>query len=285
MKKMIFNSLLIAGMLTLPVLCQANSAPHWTTNSIDCIDCHTDHMGPTTLCDACHNNDTGGWYSKTSAPQVATHSPDFLDNSQYGTWVRPCEACHDPHVSNQCDVPLVDGTFTDFSVSTGTTTFTINPPAIYNPAWNDPASWSVKTGNERGLILIVEGMLEDTAREVWVDFSSEIVAATSTSITVQGEITGRVSTVNDFKIIYGQYVKSELEGQAVVFKDPTDFAVDESGTGTDSSPNGVCQVCHTQTSHWRSDGTGANHFSGRVCTQCHEHERGFMPKSQGKRRL
>jgi predicted CXXCH cytochrome family protein len=40
---------------------------------------------------------------------------------------------------------------------------------------------------------------------------------------------------------------------------------------------GLCEVCHTTTRYYRSDGTGAPHF-GLPCYPCHEHAVGFLPR-------
>ncbi|MBI5558009.1 MAG: CxxxxCH/CxxCH domain-containing protein [Deltaproteobacteria bacterium] len=277
MKKFIANSLLVLGIAAVPQIGSANTAPHWTTNSIDCIDCHANHMGPKTACEFCHNNDTGANYAKTSAPRVATHSAAVIGSSQYGNWARQCVDCHDPHVSAQCGTPLASGTFTGYSAGGGTSTFTLNTVTVHDADWRDITSWSSKTGPGRGLILLVEGLLWDNEQNKYVDFSAEIVAATAGAITVQGEIT-QISTIRNFKILYGQYVKSAIDGKAVSFAgSPAGLADNESGAATDPTPNGVCQVCHTQTRHWRSDGTLADHFNGENCISCHEHELGFRP--------
>ncbi len=68
--------------------------------------------------------------------------------------------------------------------------------------------------------------------------------------------------------------------QDVRFAGPTDFAkTDDSGTGgIDSTPDGICQVCHLSTNHWRRDGSlDDNHYSEQKCTDCHEHTNGFKP--------
>ena len=277
MKKIITHSLIVLGAVTLPQMALANLAPHWTTAGIGCLDCHPNHMGPKTACEFCHTNDTGTNFSKTSAPKMATHSSAVINSNQYGTWERQCEDCHDPHVSAQCTTPLVEGTFSTLSSGTGTTTFTVNSLVVHDNSWQNPADWNSKSGNERGLILLAEGLEWDTESSSYVDFSSEIVSATANSITVQGNI-GQVSTVQNFKILYGQYIKGVIEGRPVVFaSSSTGLALDQSGTGTDTSPDGVCQVCHTQTKYWRNDGTLAVHFSGENCIICHEHELGFRP--------
>ncbi len=39
-----------------------------------------------------------------------------------------------------------------------------------------------------------------------------------------------------------------------------------------SSRTGVCQVCHTQTKHWRNDGTEPISHYAEGCPQCHQHD-------------
>ena len=47
----------------------------------------------------------------------------------------------------------------------------------------------------------------------------------------------------------------------------------------DSGPvdDGICQVCHSATSYHLYDGSGAGHYNGADCTQCHTHDAGFQP--------
>ena len=39
---------------------------------------------------------------------------------------------------------------------------------------------------------------------------------------------------------------------------------------------GLCEICHTTTAHYRSDGTGSAHFTN-TCTVCHTHRAAFAP--------
>ncbi len=41
--------------------------------------------------------------------------------------------------------------------------------------------------------------------------------------------------------------------------------------------DGICQVCHTATAYHTHDGSGAGHYNGLDCTDCHSHDSGFMP--------
>ncbi len=75
----------------------------------------------------------------------------------------------------------------------------------------------------------------------------------------------------------GSTCVAETVGAPATFNGPRSLAYDESGTGTDPTPTGMCQICHTKTNHWRNDGTGADHNNGRICTSCHKHTTGFQP--------
>ena len=38
---------------------------------------------------------------------------------------------------------------------------------------------------------------------------------------------------------------------------------------------GLCQICHTQTTFWKADGTGTGHYEDKACLTCHDHAAGF----------
>ncbi|MEW6290927.1 MAG: CxxxxCH/CxxCH domain-containing protein [Thermodesulfobacteriota bacterium] len=261
--------MIMTGLLLLGKNAVAAQSPHWLENNIYCLDCHVDHQGSTTACTDCHDNDTGGNYAKLDAPAVQSHA-GFS-----------CVTCHDPHTSAQCTVPVVRGTFSGYQVNGQTTTFTINSLSVVDPAWSDPARWSVKSGPERGLIFTVTLGLLDTSRTPpeYVDYSAEVVAADAGSITVNGTHAGSsaLSGSPEFSLIFGQLIKSEINGRPVVFSGPASFAANDGlgPEGGDSTPDGVCQVCHTQTKYWRNDGSLAGHNNGQDCTTCHEHMSGF----------
>src|SRR5262245_51030445 len=58
---------------------------------------------------------------------------------------------------------------------------------------------------------------------------------------------------------------TNLDGRA----DGSFASVSDPGTG-------LCEVCHTTTRFYRSDGTGESHFGG-ACYTCHPHPVGFLP--------
>jgi predicted CxxxxCH...CXXCH cytochrome family protein len=283
--------LLLIGILVLGMAASAYAtkldAPHNQTNAFYCSDCHNYGSYPVDdACLSCHINDTGGGYSKNSAPKMLTHS-SANTSTKYGNWAQLCKDCHQPHTQNMREAYgsepyLATGTITLQKTNTpsaGFTTYNYNNITVINPDWADPAKWSHKSanasgGNERGLILF-----PNLAN---FDRSGEIVSATATTITVKG-YPGSVAAGSTFAIMYGQHVSAGINQKPVKFytnQGANSFAYDESGTGTDPTPNGVCQVCHTQTQHWRADGTLAGigvHAgqNGANCVTCHQHEQGF----------
>ncbi|MFH1218049.1 MAG: CxxxxCH/CxxCH domain-containing protein [Pseudomonadota bacterium] len=270
MKKMMRRGILVtlAGFVVAAAPAFAAQSPHGLENNIDCLDCHADHQGTVSACADCHDNATGANYSKLDAPEVESHV-GFS-----------CQTCHDPHTSAQCTLPLAGGSFANYLVNGQTTTFFINSLNVVDPAWSDPAKWNSKNGNERGLIFTVALGLLDTTRTPaeYVDYSAEVVAADAASITVNGVHAGAELTGStDFSLIYGQLVRTSINGKTVFFNGPASFAVGDGfgPGGDDSTPDGVCQVCHTQTKYWRNDGSLAVHNSGHDCTTCHDHNKGF----------
>ena len=71
-------------------------------------------------------------------------------------------------------------------------------------------------------------------------------------------------------------IRSKINGKTINFQNfsGTNNFVNAGGTG-------LCQVCHTATSHYKADGTGQDHNVGRNCTQCHTHGSGFSPFGSG----
>ena len=307
------NILILIGILLAGMVSAANAqfmdVPHNASNSMVCNDCHTKFtIGSYTdaVCESCHNNDTGGGYSLNSAMQVKTHSAANTSPT-YGTWSKTCIDCHfrqtrGTHgqlqtILNTTQTYLVTGTITTPATTNpdGSRTYGYNPATLVvnNPAWSDTAKWGKKSanasnGNERGLIFYKTPITIDGSSSV---VGAEIISATANTITVTGN-PGAISAGNTFALVYGQFIRTSIVGaggqnKAVKFFTNTgqnSFAYDESATGTDPTPNGVCQVCHTQTQHWKADGTLAGvgvHAgqNGANCVVCHRHEAGF--KAEG----
>jgi hypothetical protein len=244
---------------------------------VGCAICHINGIGPVAKkpCLDCHNK-TGGDYSDYEAPEVKTHSSANLGSDTYGEWSYECVDCHHPHRLNGFDRSLgipAEYVLADFVghqavTENSKTTLVLKEVNAYDPDWADPATWAAKTGPDRGLTFLF--LLHGQYKTFTVD------SATDTTITFDDAFTyfGPRMTVYG-QLIYGQLIDDEINGNPVVFTGPKNMAYNEENAQIDSTPDGICQVCHTQTKYWRSDGTRANHHNGEKCNKCHDHSNGF----------
>jgi len=100
-----------------------------------------------------------------------------------------------------------------------------------------------------------------------------------------------LTTQTQFGIIYGQLIKQNINNKSVRF-------FDNEGTNSfaDDSPSadGVCEVCHSQTTHYRQGDVVATHTKDLTsdplvpkatdktdCITCHRHEDGFAHRADG----
>ena len=66
------------------------------------------------------------------------------------------------------------------------------------------------------------------------------------------------------------------EVRDVVFSNTAGLA-DGSFASASAPGTGICEICHTSTEFYRSDGSGESHFTA-TCTVCHTHPQGFEPR-------
>jgi len=287
---------LVLGFIVVLVGSQAQAimAPHNETNTIQCSDCHLmeewwgsqpQKTGDYFLkdCEQCHTNTNGSGYTRNAAPAVQTHSSVVIGSERYGQWQMECEDCHGHQISSSA---LVEGTFSTYGTDGLTSTLTLDLPITVNDAnWADMTLWPKKSGADRGLILALRYF--DVAEDTHITRSFEVTDTSDVDGTVT--VNGAVGTLADgtapdgtFEIYYGQFIRENIRGQYnAFFSGPTTFADNDTlaANGDDSTPDGICQVCHSQTKHWRQDGTlTANHYSGKACTACHSHTQGFKPR-------
>ncbi len=278
-------------------------APHNETNGIQCSTCHTyslwwqyspadqspaphDHGAiVSAICSRCHDG------SHPAYPPMLSHSSTNT-GSTTGTWNTSCTDCHDPHFQAQLDwastyaakLYLITGTIdsvTDNGNGTSSLSYSGAPADNLTGDWTSRARWSKKDdspNSNRGLVLVVNTV---TAENTYL-----VVSATATTITVKG-VVASTAAAKSFGLIYGQLIKSMItvpnppantpNPRPVKFFNPdTTYAVG-GFTNQETPPTGICQVCHTKTTHWTQDGLLNNHNASIRCTACHDTAKGFKP--------
>lgn len=312
MKKLILclAFVLLASIASAAVI----DAPHNDSNNMGCSGCHNYSLwwqfSPAqndpilraqqvnTICLNCHGS---------SGPEIlgVAHSSlamGSLHREDLGDWSRSCTDCHDPHFQAQLDwqgtVPdseiyLISGTLTPSSISVSgdgtrvspfSTTFNFSDLTAKTYWDNATTPWAKKNGtNGRGLILAMPASNPSSTFEITA------VDDGQSAITVNGKIPNDFNTGVTFGVIYGQLIRSDVEGptgrHTVKFFNPN------GGFIGPTENDGLCQVCHTQTDHFlhddlnaitdhqnKMDDKGAAGAASR-CTYCHKHGRGFAPGS------
>jgi len=280
-------------------------APHNTSNNISCGSCHGEALhysafwgGSFTpadiddtpynrICLSCHtvSSPGGGGYPQTKGPLVKTHSSLSTDNG-YGDWTRECRTCHDPHYQKQKNYKNTDagnlylatGTITS-CVYNGNGTSTLRYSTItYKSGW-DAVKLTQKTGDYRRTILF------PNVGKLGYNYPVIAVDTIANTITVTGNATAYLYPPTTFAVLYGQYIKDIMDfngtSKTVKFFDKKDTNSYADGDGT---YNGVCEICHTQTTHYRNNGSAPDQNHARLCSgqkggtnciTCHNHTDGL----------
>ncbi len=268
MKKII--STLALGLSLITNTSNALDYPHTGVNSIGCNSCHfvfeteptllppwtsqppqdIDDTAYNKLCRSCHND--------IDAPRMKMHSSLQIDNG-YGDWTIECITCHNPHYQKQFRTYgsvsyLYQGTVS----SVTTTTLTRNG-----------ADWT--TDQYKGLIVVPNISKKD--------YNYKITGNTEDTLTVKGPVKlTQVSVGSTFAIVYGGLVKEIIAtpnsgDRTVKFFNSTGANSFADGNTT---YDGVCEVCHTQTLFHSNSAAGDHaHNIPSKCTTCHQHTKGF----------
>jgi hypothetical protein len=285
------SAIIIAGFMAVLtfhfIAIAANDTPHNASNNISCGSCHGEGLLQSfwggsgkystvdELCLSCHTEPSGGPYTDKSAPWVMTHS------DAGGSALAECRNCHNPHYQRQkvykntdaSNLYLATGKIqsceysgNDPDTNKDISTFTYSAIA-YKSGWHD-TRLPKKTEYYRGAILFPNvGKLGYNYQITAVDPDPD-----TNTITVNGNLTTECSNnyfnSTTFAVIYGQYIKDAIDvggvNKAVKF-------FDRKGTNSfadgDTTYNGVCEVCHTETPH----------YPAVRCSICHSHMGGFAP--------
>jgi hypothetical protein len=305
-------AIIIIGFVVSFAFCSiaiaANDTPHNTSNHIDCGSCHgetvvlnspfwTESSDYDKICtDICHTEPSGGPYTDKSAPRVITHSSQNT-STKYGTWTKQCRDCHNPHYQRQKVYKNTDAS--NLYLATGkiqscvyngdnisTFTYSSSPPITYKTetGW-DATILAKKTGDYRGAILF------PNIGKLAYNYPITAVNPGANTITVNGDLTTECNNnyfnSTTFAVIYGQYIKdSILTDEVSGTYSPVKF-FDQTGKNSyadaDTTYNGICEVCHTQTENpqthvarYRNTGNeDTGHYPGQYCIPCHPHTEGF----------
>ncbi|GBE06827.1 doubled CXXCH motif [bacterium BMS3Abin10] len=304
-KRLLIRVLILALCLSLiPFFAYAErDYPHNSRYGIECLSCHYVHGSSApdwathvpqdiddtpynVLCWSCHDN--------LEAPYKNTHSSLQTDDD-YGDWSIQCKTCHDPHRQEQLKISGSEG-----YIYNGNSTAVEKevPTPLYSRLTDSGAGW---TANQyQGMLLI-----PDTSLVYPFSYNYLITENDANTITVKGvmPVGTDINPGDPYAVIYGklirdviktpdratcsvvanEYVCAETIEKAVKFLRP---AGTNSFADGDVTYNGMCEVCHTQTTHFRNDGTGSDQLHanmgavvGTDCTSCHSHVDGFAHSS------
>jgi predicted CxxxxCH...CXXCH cytochrome family protein len=289
---------LLSVVLCLPFI-NANATEDWPHNAnsgIGCRSCHdlassepkllpplthtSQDLDDTTangLCWSCHTGGTlppNSPHYLTQAPYVKTHS-SLNTSNKYGNWTVECSVCHNQHLQDQIKTYgaasyAYNGTITGVNATTITVATAI---------------WSVD--QYAGYVVV-----PNTAQ---VNYNYKIISNTATTLTVKGPIDLTYAAVdNTLGISYSKLIRSNINLAEIkgVTKSGVKAVKFFNSTGTnsfadgDGNVDGICEVCHDQTNHFRNDGSRSGigphvGLTGANCTGCHSHSTGFKAGCNG----
>lgn len=275
---------LLTGWVFLPPSGYTLDFPHSEGCGIVCYSCHDllsedpSYMPPwtrhepqdiddtqfNTLCWSCHNDIVAPYASTHSSLTTSEKYGDADGDGQPG-WSMECLACHDPHFQSQFRTFGSEAHVHENTVTAVTATVITSSGA----GWTD---------DEFQGLVVVPNLLEPGK-------NYRVVGNTSETLTTADPMDlGAVSVGDSFALIYGGAIRSEILTPSSGFRETRFFRCDGpcSFADGDTLYNGICEVCHTQTEHFRNDGGGPDqdHASmgavvGTNCCTCHNHSGGF----------
>ncbi len=273
--------------------------PHEPSNpilpDISCLSCHDLHGGlgsllkPSTPNPGMGSDDTEAnnlcWSCHTGpalAPYRVPHSSDQI-SQQHGTWNMECKDCHDPHSQPQIQsygsaAYLATGTLT--AVTSGAT----------STLTDASASWTVD--EHAGRVVFPDINARDRRGRPIGNLSYRVLSNSTNTLTLDGAInTAYIAAGDSYAITYGKLIRNRIKVPGTsTWKQVRFFGQTgvNSFADSDATLDGVCQVCHTKTSHFRNDGSGIDQLhmngdrgdptgtAGENCTdKCHQHIGGF----------
>lgn len=267
-----------------------------------------------TLCRTCHDGGTGvnideadlpsgagaknthAWGVNASSGLYQTNAPttaEVLARLDAGNIV--CSTCHDAHSSNT-KLTVVDNTTDQMCKDCHSARNVGSFPAvgshpvgvIYTAGgtYQDPAPTLATTqvGPLGGKVECSSchlvhnattsdgNLLRQTADETLCEDCHTLGSTTGTPVGTHNGMTciSCHTPHNSGTNIY--LIRTDIGGSSVVHETSTDFG-DQVGT-----EDGICEVCHTSTTYYLANGSGASHNLGTDCMTCHPHDQNFAPK-------
>lgn len=282
---LLLSALLIVSLWASPSVAEDNDYPHNFVQNASCNTgtCHSAYGGGAgpdyklgdISCLFCHDGtDPAG---SLTAPTVVGHS-SATTSTKYGTWAMKCIDCHHEHLQAQYwaygeDSYVVSGISDAGGITENTLTMTA-------------AGW--EENSLAGMVLFpnVEDLYAD-----WSNYG--IIGNTADTITVKGPMLldgggwdTPIGTGNKrFAVTYGKaisHIVPDEPGNGGLTQKPVRFFRSEGANSFadgDATYDGICEACHTKTSHHRNNGAAPyqSHFNGSRCTTCHPHDNGFKP--------
>jgi hypothetical protein len=279
------TALLIVSLWASPSVAEDNDYPHNFVQNASCNTgtCHSAYGGGSgpdyklgdISCLFCHDGtDPAG---SLPAPTVASHS-SATTSTKYGTWAMKCIDCHHEHLQAQYwaygEASYVVSGISDPG---GITEYTLT---MTGAGW-EPDSLA-------GMVLF------PNVEDLYADYSNYgIIGNTADTITVKGPMSldgggwdTPIGTGNKrFAVTYGKaisHIVPDEPGNGGLTQKPVRFFRSEGANSFadgDATYDGICEACHTKTSHHRNNGAAPyqSHFNGSRCTTCHPHDNGFKP--------
>lgn len=277
----------------------AIDAPHnEESNNVECGSCHGEGIlesvfwGGSGTYDSiclwkCHTEPFCP-YTSLYGPYVKTH------NDSDETAHAECRTCHDPHYQEQKTYKNTD--WNNLYLAYGEIiAYQYYDPDDYEVTYFDPnlrdtsvltySSINYKTDTGWDATKLT-GKTEDCRHTILfpnlkkLGYSYVIIAVdeNTNTIAVKGEVSNNTiyeytTPPSDFAVIYGQFIRDNINGNPVKFFDRKGANSFSDGDGV---YNGVCEVCHTQTMYHKKNGSGDSHYPAVRCSICHNHVDGLL---------
>jgi len=251
----------------------SGATPSWAANATGV----GDNTYYNAMCESCHSG---------AMPQMGNHSSYSL-TSTYGDWRVECRNCHNPHEQMQASASGYDQLYPAGSYVFTATVTAIDPGVDENGSPNPGVTTitvdTPMTADYSGYIAVPNSDRAPGFRYKVVNGASTV--GTDKIAIGTGQYTPYMNyylfTNDTLALVYGKYIRSTVvtpggESKAVKFFTPqAGPATPHNFADGDTTYDGICEVCHTQTTEHRNDGSVSKHNVDKACTSCHIHEESF----------